>query len=215
MPADDAGADTMIDPEQRLTPLQRRRLREGKPFTSRKLNTLQRKAEDELDHQKEHHMTHLETAHTPFIKQKIENELEDIEERKILRDKEHKRRHHLHIEREQELRALNQAKLDRIYKMEEDLMGEEERLAAQHRRDRKARTEALDRKLRGLTNPDELEEEQMEQEEEVIQKELAAERAFSEEAHRVEAMLDQTVMSEERRLRAMLVSAQSTIATAL
>ena len=39
-----AGADVMIDAEKRLTPLQRRRMKQGLPFTSRKLNavTMQR-----------------------------------------------------------------------------------------------------------------------------------------------------------------------------
>ena len=39
-----AGADVMIDAEARLTPLQRRRMKQGLPFTSRKLNdvTMQR-----------------------------------------------------------------------------------------------------------------------------------------------------------------------------
>jgi len=203
----DAGADVMVDPDKKLTPLQRRRLREGKPFTSRRLNEFQRMAEDELDHQREKHLKTLPNMGTPYVQVKIQHEREDIDDRKNLRNKEHLRRNHLHVQREGELRQMMQAKMENIMDMEEAAMGDEARLQSQRRRERSRVTENLDRKLKGLPPKEEgdYEDEEAVDEEAEEEEKAVAEALFHNEAHRLEMMLDQTVVSEERRLRAMLV----------
>ena len=66
----------------------------------------------------------------------------------------------------------------------------------------------LGRKLRGLPEKTEEDEEDENAQQQGAEEGApsAVETLFENEAHRLEMMLDQTVMSEERRLRAMLVS---------
>ena len=78
------------------------------------LHQVQRKAEDELDHQREKHLKRSELAHIPFLKMEIAREQDAIVERKILRDKEHARRDGLHKQRQIELQQITQAKLIKL-----------------------------------------------------------------------------------------------------
>ena len=80
-----------------------------------------------MDRQVEHHLSRLETADTPYIREKIHQEHDNVIQRKIMRDREHERRKGLRRERELELQRITQAKLERLENMDLELMNEEVR----------------------------------------------------------------------------------------
>ena len=123
-----------------------------------------------------------------------------------MRIKEHARRAELAHERKRELLALTEAKLAKIHDMDDALMEEEDRLKKQQTRERRKRAEALERKINNQPPAEEVDSD-IEVEQGPDQNAVNVsqpEVTFTAEQERLECMLDQTVMSEERRLRSML-----------
>jgi len=189
--------EAMLDPNKRLTPLQRRRLKQGKPITSRLLNDAEKKHEDELDTDKLKEIQQKGNSSPPGKK---ENEQEDIAHRKTMRHEEHERRERVQKARQRELQEMAAKKAaERQAELEEDMM-EKEMEEAKKRKQRAAELEAKYSNQQSSSQGQEEEAEEEAYEEEIDPDAYAADL----ERDRLEAMVDEAVNAEERRLRAQL-----------
>lgn len=190
--------ELMLDPGKKLTPLQRRRLKQGKPITSRILSETEKKHEDEMDKDKLQDMTRRKSP-----PKRKDEEQEDIEYRKEARHAEHLRREAVKKERQAEIAAMNQRKAQMLQDTIENDMAERE---AEQQKERDARAAKFDEKYGSGTKKKKEEEAPAETEadKEARLQELEKEAAISAERDRLEAMVDDAVMTEERRLRALL-----------
>jgi len=197
-----------MDPNKRLTPLQRRRLKDGKPISSRQFNDAEIKIEDQIDKQK---LAGLERKVTSPERKK--QEVDDLEDRKEARHEEHKRREALRIRLAEEQAEANRIKAEQFAAEMDKDMAEKE---AEEKAKRQQRIMERNAKMGESEGPSQdTESGQPDRGQEVPAQESAADvaenqrqlqeqAAIAAERDRLEAMVDEAVMTEERRLRAML-----------
>jgi len=210
----------MLDPKKKLTPLQRRRLKDGLPITSRQMSEVEIKHEDEKD-----------KAHAERLKKKLpERYKEDIVELEYRMEE----RHAEHVRRGQLAKSNKELEEEAAEAKENERREADERERKQ--RDDQASAERQKR-LEGInarfpddaandaTKPlykpvgddDDYDDDDLEaaaadteaaaeeaRQREIEQERLLAEAAASVERERLEAMVDEAVAAEERRLRSLL-----------
>lgn len=199
----------MLDPAKKLTPLQRRRLKEGKPITSRPLSETEKKHEDNVDTEK---LKNMQKKNSPEPKKR--NEEDDIEYRKEMRHAEHLRREAVQQKMKVDTAAHEAQKQAEAQKDLERSMNDKDAEARKESEQRAKRAEAMAKKYGsdkqgesgGEAAQPQKPQEPQESDEQKAEKErqLQEEAALSVERDRLEAMVDEAVMTEERRLRAML-----------